>query len=140
MGHSEAATLSDVELATTTNSSTSALSAKVETPPLEDTNSETLDDAASNATMDNAAATTTRQDKAEEPAEQPSWGRRFWDFYTKQEFLILVVLAIPLARLYPQLGRVLFASQIHRHVAGCFLYFLFIGSVVALGGFASGQS
>jgi solute carrier family 10 (sodium/bile acid cotransporter), member 7 len=41
-----------------------------------------------------------------EPTNKPTLCRRLIDFYWKQEFLILVVIAIPLARAYPKLGAV----------------------------------
>lgn len=39
-----------------------------------------------------------------EASQKPTCIRRLIDFYWKQEFLILVVLAIPLAKAYPKLG------------------------------------
>jgi solute carrier family 10 (sodium/bile acid cotransporter), member 7 len=44
------------------------------------------------------------EDDAVESPEQKSLCRKLCDFYWKQEFLILVVIAIPLARAYPNLG------------------------------------
>lgn len=52
-------------------------------------------------------STSSNENKSENDAPPPlSWCRRGINFYWKQEFLILVVLAIPLARLYPELGAV----------------------------------
>jgi solute carrier family 10 (sodium/bile acid cotransporter), member 7 len=117
MGHAEA-TLSDVELAVTaTTDATSTVSAKIEIPPLQLESSSSSDDSdiEPSAVDSSDDAVASSQDKEAKEAQQlqgvvaaaaaaSSWGRRAWDFYTKQEFLILVVLAIPLARLYPQLG------------------------------------
>jgi solute carrier family 10 (sodium/bile acid cotransporter), member 7 len=106
MGHAEAA-LNDVELATptTTTDAMSIVSLKLDMPPVLESDGSEADSEMSLSPVNSDSDNDTVQDKTEEDEQQPtSWGRRFCDFYTKQEFLILVVLAIPLARAYPQLG------------------------------------
>jgi solute carrier family 10 (sodium/bile acid cotransporter), member 7 len=128
MGHPSEETFSDVELATTTptttDAATSIVSLKIDMPPVlesasEDSNSET---SSVDSNDDNNGDDAVSQNKAEEEEQQPSWSRRFWDFYTKQEFLILVVLAIPLARAYPQLG----AYYLHPKITATWLAVSFI--------------
>ena len=62
-----------------------------------------------------------------EPQSQRTLLRRAVDFYWKQEFLILVVLAIPLARAYPQLGAVYLKPKITATWIAVVLIFLLSG-------------
>lgn len=66
-------------------------------------------------------------DSVDNKEVKPSCMRRVIDFYWKQEFLILVVLAIPLARAYPELGAVYLKPKITATWIAVCLIFLMAG-------------
>jgi hypothetical protein len=66
-----------------------------------------LDNKGQKATKEQAATTTTTKEESEQQQDdQPDQGcaKRFWEFYWENEFIILVILAILLAKVYPPLG------------------------------------
>lgn len=76
---------------------------------------------------DNEQASPTSERVETEIYKKPTYLRRAIDFYWKQEFLILVVLAIPIAKAYPELGAVYLKPELTADWLGVSLIFFMSG-------------